>query len=383
MAFQTSNRITCFLICALLAMQSMASNDNFLAEYIRNHQTRNFTAQATLVKENKDIIPGVIKKLMQDATDETRRVGERNYYINIASSMASMHKHWNKDDAPLKEILPIIKEIVDKAGEKRKELQKWESEEILLGNFVMNGHEKEMENAGLAPVLYPHWLHRILFECKVCHDAIFKMERWSNNISQEKITSGTQCGTCHNGDMAFAADKDCNRCHLAGSPDAARLRDPAKIDHDNVKKTAAKLGGQWNPGNLIDGKLPLDRFGFIDWLKMKRSNVFVPIVSLEKDYKEETRNNRILFIPKSNDVDKVLFNHKVHSDWIKCSSCHPAIFEETLGATKIQMNEFFKGRFCGHCHGRVSFTFADCLRCHNTPRGKAIEDDVLQREAKH
>ena len=383
MAFQTISRTAFFLVCILPAMQSLASSQAFLDEFIKNYQTQNFSAQATLVQENKDIIPGVIKQLMQDATDKTKRAGERNFKLNIASSMASMHKHWNNDDGPLKEISPIIKEIVDRAKAKLKASQKWKPEEKFLGNFVMNRYEKQMEAEGLAPVLYPHWLHRILFECKVCHESIFQMQRWSNGISQEKITSGQQCGVCHNGDMAFGADKDCNRCHLAGTPEAARLRDPEKIDHEKIKKYAEKLGGQWNPENLVDGHLPLDRFRFIDWLKMKRAKVFAPIASLEKDYKEETRDNKILFLSKSDFVDHVLFNHKVHADWIKCSTCHPAIFEETLGASKIKMNEFPKGRFCGHCHGKVSFTFSDCFRCHNTPRDKTVGDDVLHREARH
>ena len=148
MAIQTFSRTAVFLLCTLLAMQSMASNQAFLDEFIRNYQTQNFAAQSTLVQEHKAIIPGVIKQLIQDATDETKHVGERNFKLNIASSMASMHKHWNNDDAPLKEISPIIKEVVDKAKAKLKESQKWKPEEKFLGNFVMNRHEKEMKSEG-------------------------------------------------------------------------------------------------------------------------------------------------------------------------------------------------------------------------------------------
>jgi len=73
-------------------------------------------------------------------------------------------------------------------------------------------------------------------------------------------------------------------------------------------------------------------------------------------------------------VDDVLFDHQVHSDWIKCSTCHPAIFRDELGGNMIKMTDMAKGRFCGHCHGKVSFTFADCLRCHKKRRGLTLSE---------
>ena len=139
-----------------------------------------------------------------------------------------------------------------------------------------------------------------------------------------------------------------------------------------------KVGAKWRPENLPDGKLPLDKFGFIDWLTLKRRNVFKPIVSLDKNYKEETRDNKILFKPKSDFVDNVLFDHKIHSDWIKCSSCHPAIFKDKLGGNKIKMLDMRQGRYCGHCHGKVSFTFADCKRCHKESNRHPPDDALIR-----
>jgi len=33
------------------------------------------------------------------------------------------------------------------------------------------------EQAGMPPVVFPHWFHRIRFKCKVCHEEIFLMSR--------------------------------------------------------------------------------------------------------------------------------------------------------------------------------------------------------------
>ncbi len=51
-------------------------------------------------------------------------------------------------------------------------------------------------------------------------------------------------------------------------------------------------------------------------------------------------------------------------------ACHPALFIDKLGANQMKMLDLSRGQFCGHCHGKVSFPFADCLRCHKKSAGK-------------
>ncbi len=356
---------------------------DFLNEFTKNYYQQRFLAQTNLVKENKELVPRAVSKLIEESRTGNKVFEERMYLLNIASAMAYMQRHLHDDNGPLMEVEPIIKRELEQERKKNAELMKWKKEEQFLGNFVMKRHEKELEKANLAPVLYPHWKHRILFECKVCHNAIFRMQRWVNKISQEKIAAGKQCGVCHNGKMAFSAqdEKSCNRCHIAGKPEAARLHDPDLIDHAEIKRVAEKIGAEWHPENLVNGRLPVDRFGLIDWLKMKRDKVFVPLVSLDKNFKERTRDNKILFVSKSDFVDNVLFSHKVHSDWIDCSTCHPAFFVDKLGGNDIRMRDMSRGRFCGHCHGRVSFKFADCKRCHS--QAKDAKVDALVRLSAH
>lgn len=72
------------------------------------------------------------------------------------------------------------------------------------------------EQAGMPPVIFPHWFHRIRFKCKVCHEDIFIMRQGSNDINMQKIIQGEYCGRCHNGRIAWAP-LYCDRCHSGAS----------------------------------------------------------------------------------------------------------------------------------------------------------------------
>ncbi|MEO5349336.1 MAG: hypothetical protein H7836_06795 [Magnetococcus sp. YQC-3] len=69
------------------------------------------------------------------------------------------------------------------------------------------------EAAGVRPVIYPHWFHRIRFRCKVCHGELgFIMRAGANKIDMAGIMEGKHCGMCHNGDIAWNVEQ-CDRCH--------------------------------------------------------------------------------------------------------------------------------------------------------------------------
>jgi c(7)-type cytochrome triheme protein len=77
-------------------------------------------------------------------------------------------------------------------------------------DVVMNNRA---EKEGVRPVVYPHWFHRIRFRCKVCHSELgFKMRAGANDVTMADIIDGKFCGMCHNGRIAWAADR-CDLCH--------------------------------------------------------------------------------------------------------------------------------------------------------------------------
>ena len=373
------------LICLSIMILSfstgtLADTSALIKQFIKNQTERKYDNQVELIEQNAEQVAAAIDQLIAEAMADDKTFEQRMGLLDYASSMAYMHSYWNEDKGPLKVIEPIIKSELAKEEKHVAKIMKWKKEERILGNFVLKANAGKIKDAGLAPVLYPHWMHRILFECKVCHDSIFQMKRWTNDITQEKIVAGKQCGVCHDGKMAFSAEEKCERCHLAGLPEAEKLHNPEKVDQLQLAKSALSIGAKWDPEKLPGGTMPLDKFKFIDFLELKKLDAFKPISSLDNSTKHETRDNTIRFVSKSQFLDDVLFGHKVHADWINCSSCHPALFSEKLGETKIKMVEMSKGRYCGNCHGKVSFTFADCKRCHNTAKSQSV-DGALERHA--
>ncbi len=80
------------------------------------------------------------------------------------------------------------------------------------GDIVINNYS---DDAGMRPVIFPHWFHRVRFRCKVCHaDLGFKFQAGGNKIDMLKIIDGEFCGACHNGEVAWSVE-NCNVCHSA------------------------------------------------------------------------------------------------------------------------------------------------------------------------
>lgn len=76
---------------------------------------------------------------------------------------------------------------------------------------------KRAEKAGVRPVIFPHWFHRIRFRCKVCHSELgFKMRAGSNDVLMTDIIDGKFCGMCHNNRIAWGP-VNCDLCH-SGKP---------------------------------------------------------------------------------------------------------------------------------------------------------------------
>jgi c(7)-type cytochrome triheme protein len=82
------------------------------------------------------------------------------------------------------------------------------------GDVVLN---KRSERAGLRPVVFSHWFHRIRYRCKVCHHELgFKMRAGANDVLMADIIDGKFCGMCHNSDIAWGPER-CDLCH-SGRP---------------------------------------------------------------------------------------------------------------------------------------------------------------------
>jgi c(7)-type cytochrome triheme protein len=83
-----------------------------------------------------------------------------------------------------------------------------------FADVIINNYS---DKAGMRPVVFPHWFHRIRFRCKICHaDLGFEFKAGGNDINMLKIFDGEYCGACHNGQVAWGVE-NCVLCH-SGKP---------------------------------------------------------------------------------------------------------------------------------------------------------------------
>lgn len=363
------------LAAVLLALTLVPSEAaSFRDEFTDSYVNQRFYYLTTLVKDNREVIPSEVDRLVDEALATEER-GERMRLLDIASAMATMHEAWNGDGAPLEKVTRVIKDEIAKEEARAAERKKWASFEAYTGNILYMNSPEKLKEAGFAPVVFPHWRHRVFYGCTSCHDGRFKQAR--SVIRHSDFKGGGSCAGCHDGKAAFGASdvKVCGSCHNATAENAGRLNDPGSLDPKKAGVTAARAGSGFNASKLKDGRLPLDRFGEVDWPRAETEGAISPKAPATK----EVRTNTILFKSPMSFVGDVPFGHESHSTRVECGACHPGIFQKELGATGVKMSEMGDGVSCGECHGKVSFKQADCFRCHTGSDG-IKERPVLERK---
>lgn len=236
----------------------------------------------------------------------------------------------------------------------------------IYGMVLLNNYS---EKAGLAPVMFNHWLHRAKFTCRLCHvDIGFAMKASGTDIKAADNMNGYYCGACHNGKRSFTGiekmfeacskksdaedTKRCERCHSLGKK--------VKRAYEFAEFT---------------GKFPKERFGNgINWEQAEAMGLIKPLdflegVSIKRQALAMTKDKPIKDMPieaKIEGMPTIIFSHKKHAVWNGCELCHPEIFISVKkGDMKYSMLEIFEGKYCGVCHGKVSFPTLDCQRCHS------------------
>jgi c(7)-type cytochrome triheme protein len=112
--------------------------------------------------------------------------------------------------------------------------------------------------------------------------------------------------------------------------------------------------------------------GLVDWEAAERYAFTKPIDFLEgvSVHPDRLRIDRNFSIPTLGTwLGEVAFSHEKHARWSGCEGCHPELFPSTArGAVSYRMKDLVAGAYCGACHNKVAFPFADCMGCHKTPR---------------
>src|SRR3990167_3348995 len=142
--------------------------------------------------------------------------------------------------------------------------------------------------------------------------------------------------------------------------------DPAK---SGPASEAVKAGQGWHPAALAAQILPKDRYGLINWAKAAKDNIITPRHSLDpKEEEMPAMDMDVVIEAKSDFVSDVVYPHYIHTWWLKCEVCHPAIFLPAKGQNNMTMAGIAEGKWCGRCHGKIAFPLADCNRCHTQPK---------------
>lgn len=229
------------------------------------------------------------------------------------------------------------------------------------GRVVIDNYS---EKAGLAPVIFQHWLHRAKYTCRLCHvDLGFAMKGGATDIKAQDNAKGFFCGTCHNGRAKSGERKVFASCDKP-MPRESR---PACL---HCHSEGREVRFEYDFGAFTAG-LPKGRFGNgVDWEKAEEVGLIKPVDFLEGvsiPRKRLGAQNDFSLSPKVLAMPEIIFSHKKHTVWNGCELCHPEIFGVKRGSTRYTMLENFDGKYCGACHATVAFPMLDCQRCHTGP----------------
>ena len=112
--------------------------------------------------------------------------------------------------------------------------------------------------------------------------------------------------------------------------------------------------------------LPRDDGGEVAWAKALDEKLITPKPGIAADAKDDDPTDMDVELTSSKKPEyKVIFRHKVHTQWMGCPSCHTGIFEMEKGKANLTMAAMGEGRQCGVCHGKVAAPdISACPACH-------------------
>ena len=140
---------------------------------------------------------------------------------------------------------------------------------------------------------------------------------------------------------------------------------------ENPVSEAYKIGMSKRPAALAGAGLPKDKFGLVDWVAVVKEGEINPVGSLDpKKPDVPPFDMDVVIVAKGDFVNNVMFPHDIHTYWLGCENCHPAIFVMGKGKNKMSMAEIAEGKWCGRCHGKVAFPLTDCARCHTQKKAQ-------------
>ena len=252
-------------------------------------------------------------------------------------------------------------------------------------------------------------------ECSSCHDDVFYMKRGTAErnpkFRMKAMADGQFCGSCHDGDTAFATDTNCMACHTVSEepivwnePTKAAFSHTAHVEdfelecsscHDetfSMKKGAATASTDFTMAAFTEGKYCGSCHNGDD--------AFDSSTQCESCHFPPTE--KIVF---TQPVKSVVFDHDIHvkKAELSCESCHKEVFTMKKGtvegqelvlsdnpAEKRKYLENLHNKYCGTCHdSSQAFGYLTrCTVCHIGVKGLRNmsgndEKDEIHGKSKH
>ena len=116
--------------------------------------------------------------------------------------------------------------------------------------------------------------------------------------------------------------------------------------------------------------LPKNKLGQPDWALALEKSIIEPRSSIGGARKSESVFKFDFYLKGPVPEFDAYFPHSTHTKHLDCASCHPKLFR--YRGTKITMEDINAGKYCGFCHGTVSFSPGpeNCARCHTALVGE-------------
>lgn len=166
-----------------------------------------------------------------------------------------------------------------------------------------------------------------------------------------------------------AAGPDPGLAPVVHAPRRVKFIDPAI---EEAKKYLALLKERADappPANWAEmfKRLPKDDDDNVDWMLALKDKVITPSGQIDSAIPDEgkTEDIEVELSTSGKPARLVVFSHAVHTQWLTCSNCHPAIFKKDAGSSKITMAAIDDGKYCGVCHDTVAIAQpSGCKGCH-------------------
>jgi c(7)-type cytochrome triheme protein len=165
-----------------------------------------------------------------------------------------------------------------------------------------------------------------------------------------------------------SAGKDTANAPVVRGPRHVPFKGVAPLTVSKEYKEAAEAMAKLGPPPdwpAIFKKLPKDDDDNIAWMVALANKVITPSAGIDPATPQpEVQDMDVELSTSGKPARMVVFSHQVHTTWLRCNNCHPAIFEKDAGSAKITMAAIDDGKYCGVCHDKVAIAPDGCKGCH-------------------